>query len=107
MENITEEIQLRGHIIDSLILPKVLDTVMDMRGDFEILELNVGKTKTEETFCRIMVTGPTELFDELERLGAILPKKEVRTEEAPADKILPDNFYGTTHHPTFVFMKGR
>lgn len=107
METITEEIQLKGHIIDSLILPKVLDTVMDMRGDFEILELKVGKTKTEETFCRIMVSGPSELFDELERLGAILPKKEVRTEPAPADKVLPDNFYGTTHHPTFVFMKGR
>jgi lysine-ketoglutarate reductase/saccharopine dehydrogenase-like protein (TIGR00300 family) len=107
METITEEIQLKGHIIDSLILPKVLDTVMDMRGDFEILELRVGKTKTEETFCRIMVSGPSELFDELERLGAILPKKEVRTEAAPADKVLPDNFYGTTHHPTFVFMKGR
>ena len=107
METITEEIQLKGHIIDSLILPKVLDTVMDMRGDFEILELKVGKTKTEETFCRIMVSGPSELFDELERLGAILPKKEVRTEAAPADKVLPDNFYGTTHHPTFVFMKGR
>jgi len=44
---ITEVIELKGHIIDSLILPKVLDTIMDMRGSFEILKLDVGKTKTD------------------------------------------------------------
>lgn len=103
---ITEEIELKGHIIDSLILPRVLDTIMDMKGDFEILQLDVGKTKTDESYCRILVKGPEELFDELERLGALLPRKEVKTEPAPQDKVLPDNFYGTTHHPTYVFLKG-
>ncbi|WP_198002012.1 hypothetical protein [Archaeoglobus veneficus] len=46
------------------------------------------------------------LGDELEKLGAELPKKEVRTEEAPADGILPDGFYITTHHPTYVYLNG-
>lgn len=107
MAVITEEIELKGHIIDSLILPKVLDTIMDMKGTFEILQLDVGKKKNEESYCRILVKGPEEIFEELERLGALLPRKEVKTEPAPADGILPDGFYGTTHHETFVFHKGR
>ena len=104
---ITEEIELKGHIIDSLILPRVLDTIMDMKGSFEILQLDVGKTKTDPSYCKIEVKGSAELFDELEKLGALLPKKEVRSEQAPADGVLPDNFYGTTHHPTFVFQGGK
>jgi lysine-ketoglutarate reductase/saccharopine dehydrogenase-like protein (TIGR00300 family) len=104
---ITEEIELKGHIIDSLILPKVLDTIMDMKGTFEILQLDVGKKKNEESYCKILVKGPEEIFAELERLGALLPRKEVKIEQAPRDSVLPDNFYGTTHHPTFVFLKGK
>ena len=107
MTTITEEIELKGHIIDSLILPKVLDTIMDMKGGFEILQLDVGKTKTDASYCKIAVKGSPELFDELEKLGALLPRKEVRTEEAPKDGVLPDNFYGTTHHPTFVYQGGK
>jgi lysine-ketoglutarate reductase/saccharopine dehydrogenase-like protein (TIGR00300 family) len=104
---ITEEIELKGHIIDSLILPRVLDTIMDMKGTFEILQLDVGKTKTDASYCKIEVKGPSELFDELEKLGALLPKKEVKSEAAPADGVLPDNFYGTTHHPTYIFQNGK
>jgi len=107
MEVITEEIELKGHIIDSSILPKVLDTIMDMRGTFEILELDVGKKKDDESYCRILVRGPEKLFAELGKLGALLPSKEVKTEPAPRDGVLPDHFYGTTHHPTFVFLRGK
>jgi len=101
-----EEIELKGHIIDSLILPRVLDAIMDLKGNFQILQLDVGKTKTDESYAKILVDGPAELFDELERLGALLPREEVKTEAAPADKTLPDKFYGTTHHPTFVYLNG-
>jgi TIGR00300 family protein len=107
MKDITEEIELKGHIIDSSILPKILDTIMDMRGSFEILELDVGKRKNDESYCRIQVKGPEKLFAELEKLGALLPDKEVIARPAPRDGVLPDHFYGTTHHPTFVFIKGK
>lgn len=99
-----EIIELRGHIIDSLILPKILDTIMDARGSFDIVELKVGKTKVDESYAKIEVSGAEDLFEELERLGAILPKKEVVTVPAPAYGILPDDFYGTTNHPTFVYL---
>ena len=102
-----EIIELKGHIIDSMILPRVLDTIMDMGGDFEIIELRVGKTKTDESYCKILVEGDEKIFEELEKLGAILPKKEVRVSPAPADGVLPDGFYATTHHPTYVYINGQ
>jgi lysine-ketoglutarate reductase/saccharopine dehydrogenase-like protein (TIGR00300 family) len=101
-----ELVELKGHIIDSMILPKVLDTIIEMGGDFEILELRVGKTKTDESYCKMVVDGNEKLFEELEKLGVILPKKEVKTSPAPADRVLPDGFYATTHHPTYVFIGG-
>ena len=107
MESITETIELRGHIIDSLILPKVLDTIMEMEGGFEILQLDVGKTKTDESHCVMKVEGSKELFNELEILGALLPKKEVKTVKAPGDSILPDDFYGTTNHPTHIYINNK
>ena len=101
-----EIVELKGHIIDSMILPKVLDTIMDMKGDFEILEIKVGKTKMDESHCKMIVEGDDRLFEELEKLGVILPKKEVKVVPAPADKVLPDGFYATTHHTTYVFING-
>lgn len=101
-----QEIELKGHIIDSLTLSKVLDTIIDMGGEFKILELDVGETKTDESYCRIEVEGSPQLFNELETLGALLPKKEVKTEKAPRDCVLPPNFYGTTNYPTYVYLEG-
>lgn len=103
MNVISEKIELTGHIIDSSILTKVLDTILEMKGTFEILQFDVGKTKDDESYCRIIVHGPIQLFAELENLGCLLPRNEVKTEPAPQDGVLPDNFYGTTHHPTYVF----
>ncbi|MFA5296221.1 MAG: TIGR00300 family protein [Methanoregulaceae archaeon] len=107
MALVSEEIELKGHIIDSSILPRVLDTIIEMKGSFEILEINVGKRKNDESYCRILVRGPEKIFAELENLGALLSRKEAKTEPAPQDGVLPEHFYGTTHHPTFVFLGGK
>lgn len=107
MNVISEEIELKGHIIDSSILTKVLDTILEMEGTYEILQFEVGKKKNDESYCRILVKGHEKLFAELENLGGLLPRKEVKTETAPQDGVLPENFYGTTHHPTFVFLKDK
>ena len=34
-------IELSGHVIDSLTLPKALDIIMDKGGDFDFLEFEV------------------------------------------------------------------
>jgi len=45
MKKFSSEIELRGHLIDSLILTKVFDGIMDHGGSFEVLDIQVGKKK--------------------------------------------------------------
>jgi len=42
MKKFSSEIELRGHLIDSLILTKVFDGIMDHSGSFEVLDIQVG-----------------------------------------------------------------
>jgi len=55
----TEEVELRGHIIDSWVLPRVFDAVMDLGGEFEVLEIQVGKRKDETSHARLRVAAPS------------------------------------------------
>jgi lysine-ketoglutarate reductase/saccharopine dehydrogenase-like protein (TIGR00300 family) len=105
------EVKLSGHIIDSLILPNALDLIMDMGGDFKILEFTVGKRKKDTSYARIRVMGDNqahlgEILDELTEIGAqVVEIKEVQLEPSKKDKTLPSDFYSTTNHPTYIRYK--
>lgn len=107
-----KEIELKGHIIDSFILPKVFDTIMDLGGEFEVLQFEIGKHKTDPSYARILVKGKNrkhldQILGELHKTGAAIPEVEhLEAQPAPADKVLPDNFYSTTNHPTYVLLDG-
>ena len=51
----TQRILLHGHIIDSLTLPKTMDTIIDQGGDYEIEELQVGKLKTDKSTANLLL----------------------------------------------------
>lgn len=107
---LTKDIELHGHIIDSLILPKVMDEILARGGQFNIRTIRVGKEKTDPSYCRIEVSAKTaeQLDDIIARLrthGAEVPKEqEVELEEAPADGVFPDEFYVTTNKPTSIYL---
>ena len=62
----SETIELRGHIIDSLILPKVLDQILTHGANFKIAEINIGKKRADQSFAQIEVSAETsEALDEL------------------------------------------
>lgn len=106
------EIELFGHIIDSLILPNTLDIIMDRGGDFKILELDVGKRKTDVSRAKIIVSADSlsllnQILDELAEIGASVSEIiEAELETAPKDKVAPENFYSTTNHVTHVLNNG-
>ena len=75
MKPIAEEITLEGHIIDSYVLPRVWDRIMDSGGEFDLLEIRVGKKKEETSFARmkIFADSPAQmdaLMEALTELGA-------------------------------------
>src|SRR3954452_4851140 len=58
-----EEVEVRGHIIDSLLLPKILDRILQMGGTFEIKECRIGARRIDPSFARIAVraASPSDL----------------------------------------------
>ena len=106
------EIELYGHIIDSLILPKTLDIIMERGGDFKIMDLNVGKRKSDVSRAKIIVSADSpsqlnQILDELSEIGASISEiKEVETIASQKDKVAPENFYSTTNHVTHVLKNG-
>ena len=50
-------VELSGHIVDSLILPKVLDLIIALGGEFEILEVQVGHRRTDRSYAKISIEG--------------------------------------------------
>ncbi len=113
MNGFGEEITLEGHIIDSWILPKVFDAVMDLGGAFDVTEFRVGTKKDEPSFARMKISAASQeqldrILTALQDYGAVLASRgDVRTEPAPRDGALPDDFYSTTNLPTQVRINGR
>jgi len=109
----SETIELRGHIIDSLILPKVLDEILRAGGNFKIREIKIGERRADQSYARIEVSGPThETLDELvlrlRQHGAeVTEKVDVQLAPAPADGVFPTDFYVTTNQQTFITLDGK
>jgi lysine-ketoglutarate reductase/saccharopine dehydrogenase-like protein (TIGR00300 family) len=108
----SEIVELRGHIIDSYALPRIMDEVMDRGGEFVIQEINVGRRKDEPSYARIQISAPSQdlldlLLDRAQRIGA-LPEdiEQVNVVPAPADGVFPEGFYSTTNLETAVRLHG-
>lgn len=109
----SETIELRGHIIDSLILPKVLDQILTQGANFKISEIEIGKKRVDQSFARIEVSAETrEALDELilrlrQHGAAVIEHGNAQLASAPADGVFPRDFYVTTNQQTFVRIGGR
>src|SRR5436190_11338246 len=109
----SETIELRGHIIDSLILPKVLDQILTRGANFKITEIKIGKKRDDQSFARIEVSAPTsetldELILRLRQHGAEAAERaDAQLAKAPADGVFPRDFYVTTNQQTFVRFDGK
>ena len=102
------EIEVKGHLIDSMILTRIFDKVMDLHGDFEVLEFTIGKEKKAPSYAKLLIRGKNkehleQLIEEVYREGAVSVSVEnAMLEKAPRDMVMPDNFYSTTNNPTFI-----
>jgi lysine-ketoglutarate reductase/saccharopine dehydrogenase-like protein (TIGR00300 family) len=107
-----EVVEIRGHIIDSMTLPTIMDEVMDRGGEFDVQTLQVGRHKEDPSYARIEIRAASQadldtLLDRVGRLGATpVASAPVQTAAAPADGVFPDNFYSTTNLRTEVNIDG-
>jgi len=109
MKEYSQEVEVSGHLIDSMILTKIFDKIMNRGGEFEILELTVGKKKKDSSYVKLLVTGKNsehleEITDDIHREGATPHnEKQVKLKKATKDMVMPDNFYSTTNNDTWIF----
>jgi len=108
-----EVVEVEGHIIDSLILAKVMDVVLAAGADYRVLEVEIGRTNTDASRARLEVRAADEealalLLDELQVHGANrVGVTDATLVEADGDGVLPAGFYATTNLATRVRLEGR
>jgi lysine-ketoglutarate reductase/saccharopine dehydrogenase-like protein (TIGR00300 family) len=104
-----QEIEVRGHLIDSMILTRIFDKIMDLNGDFQVLEFSVGKKKEESSYARLLVQGKDRqhlhlILESVYREGAQpVSVQQVILEPADNDMVMADNFYSTTNNATQIY----
>jgi lysine-ketoglutarate reductase/saccharopine dehydrogenase-like protein (TIGR00300 family) len=104
---------LTGHIIDSMMLPQIMDMVMDLGGNFTIEELRVGQHKNDTSLCRMEVVADSpELLDRIVQraraLGASAESEQpVAVKAVEQEGVFPEGFYSTSNLPTEVLIDGQ
>lgn len=107
-----ETVLLQGHIIDSLILAKVLDTILMMGSTFDLQDVRIGATRDAPSHARIVVRASSgrqlaEILRAIQPHGATVEREEdCRFEPAPAAGVFPEQFYATTHLSTEIRLDG-
>ena len=101
----SREIELKGHIVDSGILAKVMDCVVEYNGDFETEEFNLDRQKTDPSYARMQISAETpeqltQIISELRRLGVLVTgEAEVTLQNVIKAKVVPEGFFLLHHQP--------
>jgi lysine-ketoglutarate reductase/saccharopine dehydrogenase-like protein (TIGR00300 family) len=107
-----EEVEIQGHIIDSLILPKVLDEILTHGGSYVLKDIRLGQRQEDPSFAKIEVRAPTapllqEILDAIHDHGATRTHlRDCTTQAADMDGAFPEGFYSTTNYRTQVRLHG-
>jgi lysine-ketoglutarate reductase/saccharopine dehydrogenase-like protein (TIGR00300 family) len=107
-----EEVEIQGHIIDSLLLPKVLDEIITRGATFVMKEVKIGERQTDTSYARIEVRAPTpevlhDVLDSIHDHGAVsTTTQDCEVVAADMDGAFPERFYSTTNSRTQVRLKG-
>jgi lysine-ketoglutarate reductase/saccharopine dehydrogenase-like protein (TIGR00300 family) len=107
-----EDVSVEGHLIDSLIVSRMMDDIIELGGEFETLSFDVGRTNDDVSRAVLRVIGPDQptmdkLMTAVQEHGAVpLNASDAEWQEAPADGVFPEGFYSTTNMETWVRFDG-
>ena len=107
-----EVVEVEGHIIDSLTFAKVLDVIANSGGDYRILDMDIGRIRTDPSRARLEVGAPDRaalvtLLDDLQVYGVNrVESDDAATVVTDKDGVFPSGFYSTTNLPTSVRVAG-
>ena len=108
-------ISMEGHLLDSGIVNRALDFIVEGGGSFQVLNFNLGAQRQSTSSAEIRVSAPDhEVMDkimaQLIDLGATALPSELcdnPLEPVIQDGVAPEDFYVTTIYPTEVRVNGQ
>ena len=112
MAFIEREIRAEGHLIDSGLMRRLFDVIVSDGGRFEILSFDIGRTNEDHSHVRLYVSAPDQaamdrILLKLSALGCeVSGDQEVVLKPAPADGVVPADFYSTTNQVTRIRLDG-
>lgn len=103
-----ETVEAQGHLIDSHIMERIFDTVVEYQGRFEVEVFQIGRTNSEPSHLRLRIETPSsELMDKV--LGQLLglgctpvDSRDAETRLVERDCCAPEDFYSTTNQRTEI-----
>jgi lysine-ketoglutarate reductase/saccharopine dehydrogenase-like protein (TIGR00300 family) len=108
-------IRLEGHLLDSGLMNRALDKIVEGGGSFQVLSFQLGEQRQSTSKAEVKVSAPShgmmeEIVSQLINLGAVnLPQDERDAKLQPVlqNGVAPDDFYVTTIYPTEVRVQGQ
>jgi lysine-ketoglutarate reductase/saccharopine dehydrogenase-like protein (TIGR00300 family) len=107
-----EIVEAEGHLIDSHIMERIFDAVVEHNGRFEVERFYVGRTNDDPSQLRMRVETPTQhdmelLLTQLLGLGCSpIDSGDAELKLVERDCCAPEDFYSTTNHRTLVRHQG-
>jgi lysine-ketoglutarate reductase/saccharopine dehydrogenase-like protein (TIGR00300 family) len=110
---LSEVVEAQGHLIDSHIMERIFDAVVEFGGRFEVEHFSIGRTNSEPSKLRLRVEAPSQ--KQLEQMMTLLlglgcaavDGGDAELKTAECDRCAPDDFYSTTNQRTLVRRKGQ
>ncbi|MCW2711139.1 MAG: bifunctional enzyme conserved domain protein, partial [Marmoricola sp.] len=108
----SEIVEIRGHLIDTAALSKVLNDIAEYGGDYVVEQFDIGHGSADPSYARINVSAVRE--DTLQRILMRLQihgvnqvdPGEAQVDVADMDGVFPDGFYSSTNLETQVRLDG-
>ena len=106
---------LEGHLLDSGLISRALDIVIEAGGSFQVQDFDLGTQRQSLSSARVRVSAPDRdvmdaIMSQLIDLGAVPVEEEMtdaRILTAEKDGVAPETFYSSTIYPTEVRVDGR
>ncbi len=108
-------IQLEGHLLDSGLVNRVLDTIVSGGGSFQVVNFNLGAQRLDTSLAEVKVSAPdrvvmADIMGQLIDLGAIDGTEavaNVQLEAVTQAGVAADDFYATNIYPTEISIDGQ
>jgi lysine-ketoglutarate reductase/saccharopine dehydrogenase-like protein (TIGR00300 family) len=108
-------IHLEGHLLDSGLIDRVLETIVAGGGSFQVLSFQLGEQRQDVSVAEVKVSAPdpTVMAD---IMGQLIDLGAVGVTEEPSDAnlevviqagVAPDDFCVSTIYPTEVSVNGQ